>query len=229
MDRGKLKIGIASVVALLLLPVGAAADPVRIGEGYIQIGSIGPDFVFSTDSGIDYSGEKESSAASQIMLEGFSGDVVNLSLSYSGSLSNFSEYAPDRVDMPARADFDFRAGDTTVPPLDEVMASVDGVYAFAPFSFMGSVTIFATLADALTNTNPIGQRDFFGSGTARARFNIQITNEGVRRPDLPLVSHSVIYQFELDPDVAPVPEPGTLALIAGGLAAAAARARRRRT
>jgi hypothetical protein len=161
------------------------------------------------------------------ILSGMSGDLVNLSSTLSEPLTGFAVSAPDRVESSARADFEFTGGTTRVPPLADAMAEVDGVNVFAPFTFTGSLTTFSSRADAMANLNPLARHDLFGQGTAQTRFRVQMTDSGQRQPELPLISNSIIYTFGEEP--APVPEPGTLLLLACGLAATAARVRSRRS
>lgn len=214
-----------AMLALAGAASSAWAEPFRVTGGFIQIWLDSPYFLIDTEIG-SFTGERETGAAAPVMLSGTSGDVVNLSSSYSGDLTGFT--TPDGVDHlgRARAELVFTAGDAVVPPLDDVLASRNGVDVFAPFTFAGVFTLFATVADMEANANAIARYELYGEGTARATFQVQTTSEGERQPDLPLVSYSVLNDFDTDP--APVPEPGTLLLLAGGLAATAARTRRGR-
>lgn len=226
MYRPKLLRSVAAALVLSGLAAHASADPVKVTEGYIQVGVAGSDFVFRTAADVEYSGERETGLF-PTMLSGMSGDVVNLSSTFDDRVSLLI-FGPDRMDVAARAHFEFTAGDAVVPPVDEVLASPNGLHVFAPFAFTGNFTLFASFQDALSNVNPIAQHDLFGTGRAQSLFRVQMTNTGEFLPELPLVSSSVVYRFGEVADSAPVPEPGTMLLLLGGMAATAARARRGR-
>ena len=215
--------GLSAVFMLSTSAVPAAADPVTVTSGYIQVGVIMSDFVFTTSTGMQVAGDRDSSFPSPALLSGMSGEVVNLSSSFA-DLVSLTILAPERSDPFARAQWSFTAGTAVVPPLASVIGT-DGVLVSAPFSFTGSLFLFATAADAAANTNAIARHDLTGSGTAQSRFRVQTTNTGTPRSDQPLISSSVVYRFADAP--APVPEPGTMLLLLGGLAGTAMKVRGR--
>jgi hypothetical protein len=198
-----------------------AADPVRVTGGFIQVGVGEADWQFTGSTGAAYLGEVELGQPFVMMLFGMPGDLLNLSSNVSTTSETavgtvFTILDPGRTDVFARVIFDFAAGDVTVPTMTEVLnAPGRHVTVGAPFTFTGSVMLFASRTDQLAGSNPVGGFDLFGSGTATARFGPQVTNSGEVLTSAPLAAGSVVYQFE---DQAPVPEPGTLLLLGGGLA-----------
>src|SRR5215218_8845608 len=98
---------IATLLAIGLPTVGlatASADPITITSGYIQVGTVGTDFVISTTVG-GFAGEKEPGAFA-ILLSGFSGETVNLSTTLATDIGGRID-APDRQDFAGRVDFSF--------------------------------------------------------------------------------------------------------------------------
>src|SRR5215207_3900268 len=80
----------------------AAAEPVTVTGGYIQITRFATDFLVQT-SQFGLAGEREGNFPSfEPYLSGFSGDTVILSSSYSDRLSNLAISDPDRRDLAAR-------------------------------------------------------------------------------------------------------------------------------
>lgn len=211
---------------LAALPRTVTAEPVAITSGYIQVGVNVTDWTFTTASGLTYTGEREMSGTNPVLFSGMPGDLVNLSSIYENVTTSITLPESSTVRHLGRAEFTFTAGNGTIPGVGDVLAGPPGALAFAPFTFTGSILLFASVQDQMANVNPIERRDFFGSGTAEARFRVQTTNTGVLLPEAPLNSFSVVYRFEPQ-DQAPVPEPGTLLLLGSGLAAALTRARRR--
>ena len=81
----------------------------------------------------------------------------------------------------------------------------------APFSFEAAIR-------GLQGGQELFAREFFGSG------RVTVTYEGSISPGLyGFHDDDIVYQFE---DSAPIPEPGTILLLASGLAGAAWRRRR---
>jgi hypothetical protein len=198
-----------------------AADPVRVTSGFVQLGVGEADWQFTASTGTAYLGEVELGQPFVPMLVSMPGDVVNLSSNVLTTAETavgtvFTILDPGRTDVFARVIFDFAAGNVTVPTMTEAL-NAPGRHATvgAPFTFTGSVMLFASRADQLAGSNQIGGFGLFGSGTATARFGPQITNTGEVLTSAPLTAGTVVYQFE---NQAPVPEPGTLLLLTGGLA-----------
>ena len=200
----------------------ASAEPLRVTGGFIQVGGILADWRITTDGGIGFEGERESSLPAPIFLSGVPGATVELSATYEDPASSFTIFNPGAVSAFAREEFDFIGGDVTIPSVAEALVS--GALRSAPFTFTGSFTFFNSFADAFANVNPIGRQDLFGSGTATARFLVQRSNVGVPLTAEPLVAFSIVYEFE---DEAPVPEPATLLLLSGGLGVLLSRRRMR--
>ena len=209
----------ASLAACALLLSGtvttAIADPLLVTGGHIQVSPFATDFIFQT-TGPMFMGEREGTFPNTPLFSGAPGDTVNLSSSITTQLSGFTL---NGTNMAGSVQFAFTAGDATVPPVD----LVNGAWASAPFTFTGHLTVWATHALMTAGTPPLIEFDLFGNGTSQALFGVQRTPLGEPLLNEPLVAYSVINRFAAQ--AAPVPEPGTIALLIGGLASAVARRR----
>lgn len=212
--------GFHLVAAALLLSVTgrpAAAEPLTVASGYIQIDALRTDFIIQT-SGPRLGGELEGTLIPSPLFSGFSGDAVNLSSSFAGNLSSFRIGADGPANSYARVDFRFQAGNVTVPALADVMNSPTGTILVAsPFMFAGQIFGYDTFAELTAGGAPAFVFQLTGSGRTEASFFIQRSNVGELLPGLPLTAQSAVNFF--DAQAAPVPEPGTGLLVLAGLAA----------
>jgi hypothetical protein len=194
------------------------AEPIRVTNGYIQVGATVTDFLIGTTSGA-IGGEQEGVAVPPI-ISGFSGDVVSLSSSYIGDLGHFTIGGSD---LPGRATFQFTAGNVTLPSVDDVLAQPNFFSVFSPFTFTGHVETFASLQDRDFGGTPVASYDLFGRGTTEAQIHVQMTGGGAPLPALPLVAFTTINRFE---ELSQTPEPASMLLVGSGIAAVFARRRR---
>ena len=148
------------------LATAVRAEPIRVTGGYIQVGAAVTDFLIETTSGT-IGGEQEGVSIPPI-ISGFSGEVVSLSMTYVGDLGHFMIGG---VDLPGRANFEFAAGDVTLPSVDDVLAQPNAFSVFAPFTFTGHVDTFASLTDRDSGASPIAGYDLFGRGTTEAQIH----------------------------------------------------------
>jgi hypothetical protein len=204
----------------------AAAQPVTVTGGYIQITRFATDFLIQT-SQFGLAGELEGTFPSfEPLLSGFPDEMVNLSSSFSGRLSSFTIFDPDRRDVAARVEFRFMAGAARIPSVDDAWRETSAATVDAPFSFIAEISGYNSYEEMIAGGPPAFTIDLRGRGEAHATFIVQRTNTGEPLFDEPLVAGSVINRFGVD-TAAPVAEPGTIARGMGGAPALGAHRRRR--
>ena len=207
------------VLALaLVLPSRAAGDPVTVTSGFIIFTDEPGDFHFA-GSGFSLGG----SWFPQLLSGTFwfnqcapclPGSTVDFGVSTYAFSTDRSAIAGGTVNGVSYPEL-FYTGEVTFhgPTVLAPALDVDGrMRTSGSFTFTGRIAAFANEAQSGA---PLFSGDLQGAGTAEVFFGPG-ERSGVSLTDLE-------YRFE---DQAPVPEPGTIVLLATGLAAAAVRRRR---
>ena len=199
---------ISSALCTLLLlvtftPSTTHADPIVVTSGFLTVTGLdgGPVYSLRGDnfSNGGSSGEKGAVLLQNVCFPCAVGQVVNVSATFAGSGLGSNHAGV----------FTFTGPPITIP------FSLTNLTLTSPFQFSGTLI---TCLDNCFNTPTISNFSLVGSGTATIELIAGVTPLGTRV----FTFRSITYNFE-------VPEPTSILLLGGGLAALAAKLRHRNT
>ena len=220
----------AVLLAGVLVPLALHADPVTVTGGSVQVAPginsaritfIGDDFMVSTGTA-DF--------VTEVAMSPFPlGTPVTLGGVWQPSDLRGGEALVEGVSYPPSSEIRFGAGSSggtfvTDPVTLEGHSGL--VVLTVPFTFSGLVTGLPAWA-CCRPADPLFSIRLVGSGFARAAFFFNPELQLVDRAELPGTDFSLEYVFTSRAP-APIPEPGTLALVGGGALAVAIGRRLRR-
>jgi hypothetical protein len=206
-----------ALLAALVGPSVAAADPVRVTSGFVHAGAVDPSarFLFEGD-GFSLAGFAEA-FSSTLTLKCFPcapGTTLDLGGEFHGPDAAGSGVV-DGVTYP-EIFLNGMTGTFSSPSFD--ISGDQAITIMRNFTFSGSVRGYLLNPFVHGFTEPVFTKSLTGQGTVRSEF---LFNDD----ETPLFfATSLQYEFT---DVAPVPEPATLLLVGSGAAVAAWRRRRR--
>jgi len=224
MSRALAQVGCAMSLLAILLPRTAAADPVEV-DMTIRTGEIVIEFAGQLSGRIDIGGEggfRFDAIASSGNSPSFCqpcvpGERISLGTYIITPFSGTLHYEGTGHDF----NFDLGAGEIVLTAPSFVLPVSAGDTA--------TFTSLFTLGGFLSTANPANNIRFNLSGTGQVTGTFRVLPL-MLEPQVPgaqqYLLDSLVYDF--DAESAPVPEPGTLGMLAAGLSAWIARSRHRR-
>ena len=223
--------GLAGVLlALVALPVPLQADPITISSGTVEVDVtiadarirlVGDDFLVrtETDAFVTAIGGGDPFPTGTTLTLG--GEWLFTGFRTSGeAIVNGAHYPQVYFGFPTSGTF-------TTPSV--TLTGGEGLHTFTvPFAFNGLVTGFASQVEGPTGEQPLFTTTLVGRGSARAAFRgFQPFDGSILYDPIQLAGTDHHLEYVFSPS-APIPEPGTLALLGTGTLGLLMARRRRR-
>jgi hypothetical protein len=216
---------LALLMALAALPSPARGEPIQVTGGtvQVQVNLLAARITFEGDGFFLSTGTED--FFSSLGPSPFSLDTpANLGGEWRPTDSRGGSARFEGVDYPEVHIGLGQSRGTFVTP--SVQVTEPRATVTVPFTFTGFVTAFAVHSPG-PDDEPFFTTELTGTGTARARFDILPASGGLPAVYFPIALEGADYHIEYNFSPSPIPEPATLLLVGGGLAAGVARRRRR--